>query len=366
MGAKFNAQFERSGGESPMALAEVPRTTIDPAATFEAYSSGVRSATEMSGGELFALIGHIKKEHGAKGDALEAELMKISRQKDKKIRLMDWVAENIRAAPSPAAPPPGTPGGMPKLQLAAAMGTPQGKAFGERPLTARPDYAGGNPITAAFSPPPPATAGSQTARAHVPAAPPDMSATVAEFVRGKEHMKMSGAEYYNLVAWLKTRGHNELEDKLMRVKLLGDKKFQLVKHMKETCAEMSAPAAGEATPPGVQAGVVTTPQGAQVLTVAHPTNYDPHAPPTAHQPLAPPPQSFQPAQPAALPHAVAAPVSAPSAMAPPQTSIVGCVAVLEQTVMRLEESFAFAVECMQTDLAAAKEQLRQLKAQVGH
>ena len=41
------------------------------------------------------------------------------------------------------------------------------------------------------------------------------------------------------------------------------------------------------------------------------------------------------------------------------------IGALEQTLGRLEESFNFAVECMQADMGHAKEQLRALKAAVG-
>ena len=40
------------------------------------------------------------------------------------------------------------------------------------------------------------------------------------------------------------------------------------------------------------------------------------------------------------------------------------IRTLEGTLGRLEESLNFAVECMRTDLAQAKAQLNQLKAQV--
>lgn len=59
--------------------------------------------------------------------------------------------------------------------------------------------------------------------------PPD-----AAFAAGKEHVAMTGGEYHGLVAWLRTNGHPDLEDQLMRIKLLGDKKYQLCKYLKET------------------------------------------------------------------------------------------------------------------------------------
>ena len=45
-------------------------------------------------------------------------------------------------------------------------------------------------------------------------------------------------------------------------------------------------------------------------------------------------------------------------------AFVTSIRALEGTLHRLDESFHFAVECMQTDLAQAKAQLAELKAQV--
>ena len=44
------------------------------------------------------------------------------------------------------------------------------------------------------------------------------------------------------------------------------------------------------------------------------------------------------------------------------SSFVASVLALEATLGRLDESFSFAVECMQTDMAAAKAELAKLKA----
>ena len=87
--------------------------------------------------------------------------------------------------------------------------------------------------------------------------------------------------------------------------------------------------------------------GAQVLQVAPP--YMPPMPqPVPAAAALPPP-----------PAAVAA------AVPPAGGAVAQHIVTLEATIQRLEESFAFAVECMQTDMAQAKEQLRQLKATVG-
>eukprot|EP00966_Prymnesium_polylepis_P231601 5358329-Prymnesium_polylepis.1 len=50
---------------------------------------------------------------------------------------------------------------------------------------------------------------------------------------GSPRAAVTGGEYHGLVAWLRAQGLGEIEDQLMRVKLLGDKKFQLTKFLKE-------------------------------------------------------------------------------------------------------------------------------------
>ena len=143
----------------------------------------------------------------------QAELMKISRQKDKKIRLMDWVAEHTKykPAPKPAASP------VPKLDVARSRGpadagvgdlighsprraapepptAPSAPAEPARPLTARADFAapGASSKPVANSPPP---APPLTARAAPAVA--DMSAAMATFVEGKDHLQMSGGECHD-------------------------------------------------------------------------------------------------------------------------------------------------------------------------
>jgi hypothetical protein len=117
--------------------------------------------------------------------------------------------------------------------------------------------------------------------------------------------------------------------------------------VREKCADLAASAVGHPTevdvaiPPPVAMG------SAQVYELSQ------------HQP---PPMMPQHAQVQAPP-----PMAAPMAPAPgaPPAGYAAAVTALETTIARLEESFAFAVECMQTDMAAAKEQLRQLKALAG-
>ena len=364
---KYNAQFQRSSA-SPLAEVQAPRLELDGAQVLSKYVPGSgANAAEMSGAEFYAVVGHIKRQHGPKGDALETELMKISRQKDKKLRLADWIAEHhvqpvaVAAAPpmSPAVPP------MPRLDLASA-GT---AAPSVRPTTARPDYHNNaSQMEAVFGSPRAAqpASGSMTARpstapAPVAAAPvADMSVIFASFCAGRDHVKMSGADYHSLVAWLKSKGHGDLEDMLIKVRLLGDKKFQLVKYMKEKCAELlpgGAAASGAITQEHYDMpGLPLPPQpmavgGAQVLEMHHP----PHPP--VHQMYAPPPAA----------PVVAPPVAAPPIAAPPVVggkSPLDTITELEMTVGRMEESFNFAIECMKDDMRQVKTQLAALRAVV--
>ena len=415
---EFDAQFQRSCA-SP--LQEKPsRPEIDGAAVLARFVNTGVDAGEMTGAEMYAAIATLKKSKGPKGDALEADLMKISRQKDKKIRLVEWCAEQAKdlAASNPelgvaslGASPRAAPA-MPRLDLQGAtavpvrMGPPKeagvGDLIGQSPrremparpatagsMTARGDFASG----AAAAAPPKADlpAPPMTARAGGPGAPPaDMSASLATFLSGKDHLQMSGAEYHSLLAWLKTKGHPELEDKLMRVKLLGDKKYQLVKHIREHCAHL-APGAAQVgaqvmqlqhdqaglAPPQMQmqsfpAAQTPVQQQVQVpmqqmqqmqMQQMQPQQQQQQWQQPQQTPLQTPVR--QPAQPAPAQPAPAPAAAPPAAAAPTQAgagSVAHGVQALEATIGRLEESFAFAVECMTTDLNAAKEQLRQLKA----
>lgn len=195
-----------------------------------------------------------------------------------------------------------------------------------------------------------------------------MSAVVQQYAEGKDHLKMSGSEYYSLVAWLKARGHGDLEDHLLKVRTLGDKKFHLVRHIRDKCASVAPaaampaadefpadisdlpidaplpPAPAPAAPPPVQMG------GAQVLTLS------------ASMGSA---EALQHTLPAALVNAVAAIQQAAPIAGGPNAAVCDGIRTLEGTLGRLEESLNFAVECMQSDLAHAKQQLAGLKAQVG-
>ena len=77
----------------------------------------------------------------------------------------------------------------------------------------------------------------------------------------------------------------------------------------------------------------------------------------ASEPVAVPPLALAAAAPAA-------PVaSTPGGV--PRQSIHALLLTQEQTLTRMEESFSFAVQCMQADMAVARENLVKLRAQLG-
>ena len=171
------------------------------------------------------------------------------------------------------------------------------------------------------------------------------------------------------------------------MKLLNDKKFALVKYMREQCAALAPGVAGppslsaEAMPPPVHMG------GAQVLQTAHAGPAQqmglPAVPPQMAErdlgaPMAPMPtmgatmdaiaatraqQQMMMQGVAAVQHAHAA-VAGGGAAPVVSEAMLKTVATLESAVSRLEESLNFAVECMQTDMAQCKEALQSLKAQL--
>jgi hypothetical protein len=231
---KFNAQFQRSTA-SPLQEVTAPRVVLDGATVLDKYLSG-EPATSMSGAEFYAVVGHLKLQEGQKGDALEAELMKVTRQADKKTRLLEWCTQNIgqreppARSPAPVAPQErmpaaGTPSrsaaeakpellSISRLDLSGALAERDvggQQSARQRPATARPQLGGdamagllgGGPA----APAPPLTARPATASDAGGAPLADMSAVVQQYAEGKDHLKMSGSEYYSLVAWLKARGH---------------------------------------------------------------------------------------------------------------------------------------------------------------
>ena len=67
---EYNAQFQRSMA-SPEALSDKKKpVVIDGAAVLDKYVGG-ESAAAMTGAEFYALVGHIKRQHGQRGEAQE-------------------------------------------------------------------------------------------------------------------------------------------------------------------------------------------------------------------------------------------------------------------------------------------------------
>ena len=392
---EYNAQFQRSIA-SPEALSDKKKPVVlDGAAVLDKYIGG-ESAAAMTGAEFYALVGHIKRQHGQRGEALEQELMKVTRQMDKKIRLLDWCTTNLGRKEEPIAqptaaiqaaaaamanenlPPAGTPSrpmatkpalemSVNKLDLSGLGGERDVGASTARPSTARPQL-GGDAMAGLLGAAP--TTGAATARpatatppgkpAAAAAQPPaDMSVVMAAFMSGRDHLKMSGAEYHSLLTWLKSKGHENIEDTLLKVRSLGDKKFHLVKYMREKCATLLPPNATMAIPPMEAAAAATT----TVVDVSD-------AATVAVPPLAVAPVQMGNAQVLQLDQTMGSQVmqavAAIQQAAPVQSggAVLEGIRTLEGTLGRLEESLNFAVECMRTDLAQAKAQLNQLKAQV--
>ena len=493
--------------QSPLKEAPPPRV-LDGGAVLDKYMTTGAGAGQMSGAEYYALVGHIKRQHGPKGEvcapctslcgtatrpchwpplllspnptpcpsltgcsqttnplplcaranspqALETELMKITRQMDKKMRLLDWVSDHAgnaaAAAPPPqqvatprqaATPPPqaaapvvahydppaagtpsnrgqhggmgGQPGGMPQISRLnlGGMGGDE-RVPGEHPqqqlqqqqqqqqqqhipsgaqtARARTAMLGGGGMAdllgGAGGPP---GDGSMTARpstaqgggggGHLAAAAPiDNMACAEAFRGGRDHLKMSGGEYYSLVAWLMAQGFSDLESDLLKVRSMGDKKLNLVKFLKEKWGGGGgAPPHAAAPPPhhGGGAMPVDVSDGAEPMMqqMGH-AQVMQMAPPQMQ--MAPPPQQPQQGGAGAMQAAALQQQQLAAAIATIQqaagggggglpanqaSAIIGSVAALEATVTRLDESFAFAVECMQTDLSAAKAEIAKLKA----
>ena len=370
---KFNAQFQRSNA-SPLAEVRAPALELDGSQVLCKYMATGASPADMSGAEFYAVLGFLKRQHGPKGEALEADLMKISRQKDKKLRLADWIAEHHGPPSSaqalmtaPSTPLHAAAPTMPRLNLSTALAMDEPAAVAAaRPATSRPalngsqmaDIFGASPRASAAMPSGALTARPSTAPAPAPgaqAAPvADMSVAFASFVGGRDHIKMSGGEYHGLVSWLQSKGHGDIEDLLMKVRLLGDKKFHLVKYMKEKCADLMIIGAGARGPVTQEHYEMPAPapmrvSGAEVMQMA-----------PLQMPPMPPHQSMAHAQP--MP---AAPFYPPAASAaPPPEGMLDVLTKLENTVSRMEESFNFAIECMRDDMKQAKAQLAVLRASI--
>ena len=76
-------------------LTELP---VDAASALKRFTEGGEKADTMSGKEMYAIVDMLKREHGAEAAALEASLLKVKRQLDKKIMLLDWVGEHVGPA----------------------------------------------------------------------------------------------------------------------------------------------------------------------------------------------------------------------------------------------------------------------------
>jgi hypothetical protein len=253
MSQAFQAQFERSGPPSPPSTRS--DQTVDGAAALRRFTVGGAPVDAMTGKEMYAIIDMLKAEHGNAGIELESSLLRLKRQLDKKIALLAWVSENI----SHIAPKPPLADRTNTAALATEMPRPATAPSGAEmrqsslrgptvtPATSRVaddtailqllnDFAGGEAGLAsrwragglrALEEPSMATA---PARLITPSQPP------LPHTAGRDHLSMTGVEMFDLIGWLKSHGHSEIEDQLIRVRLQGDKKFQLC-----SCARRPAP-----------------------------------------------------------------------------------------------------------------------------
>lgn len=349
----FNQQFERSGPASPPSSPQRERVQIDGAAVMVKYAAGdPNEAKSMSGAEMYAILSHLKEGAHADGAAeLEKSMLKLRRQPDKKIHLMEWVIANVGAA----APP------KPLANIDSNV----------RPTTAPAD--GGASIKRKMGGSQAAPAAAETPRA--PAAPTPRAASlghadaiglVEQFaLSGRDHLSMNGAELHGLVQWLQDQGHSDIEDLLLKVRSLGDKKFHLCQYLKthaEALTQAPAPVQNEAP---AMAATMRQPapaemeapqmQPQQQLAMTMPPAPAPawEAPPPAEQLYAPAEQLYAPAPPVSNP---------PTARSGSERALVQHVMMLGQTLDRMEETFNFQVDCMREDMKKAREQLHMLNA----
>lgn len=309
-----DAQFQRSKPDSPSGT-PVKRVLIDGATALSKFVSG-SGVQDMTGAEFFAIVGHIKENHPG-GNELEIDLMKVKRHADKKRHLQNWIEENIRSTNAQL-----------ELQQHLSVVAPL-----ERASSARGDLDRGTLQQKHDSSTQPLLERNSSAPALL--AMQDVTDTMNEFAAGKDHLQMNGREYHGIVAWLKAHGHSDVEDNLMRVKLLGDKKYHLVKYVKEFLSDRLR-----------NSEIVELPPHQRELSTSLTT---------------PRVDSFE------VPHAAPAEyLRETSCVTSWQANDVRAVAAqnviaLEQTIQRMEESFRFAVECMQNDMLHAREQLRVLR-----
>ena len=356
--SQFNQQFERSGPASPPSSPARERVQIDGASVMGKYAAGdPNEAKSMSGAEMYAILGHLKEGAHADGVAeLEKSLLKLRRQPDKKIHLMEWVIANVGAAapPKPLAnidsnarptTAPSDGGASIKRKMEASRGLGAMQAPGEAAETPRGSAA------------PTPRAGSL---AHA-----DAIGLVEQFaLSGRDHLSMNGAELHGLVQWLQNQGHSDIEDLLLKVRSLGDKKFHLCQYLKthaETLSQAPAPVQNEAPS---MAATMHQPAPAEMMMMEAPPQQQmqqlaltmPPAPaPAWEAPLAAAPaeQLYAPAPMASNP---------PTARSGGDRALVQHVMMLGQTLDRMEETFNFQVDCMREDMKKAREQLHMLNA----
>ena len=352
----FNEQFERSVADSPV-REERKRVEVDAVAAMRKFTEGGEQPTKMSGAEMFAIISRMKTEYGEKGTELEAELLKTRKMVDKKIALVDWLNQNIGPVAQPA-------------PLTERNG------MAARPTTAPPMHASGAMTDRSADP---AAAKKRKSNEYNP--PPtfakpalmadgDALALLTAFAGGRDHLTMSGAEYHGLVAWLKAHGHEEIEDNLMRVKLLGDKKFQLAAFIKKVGAEAFCAAAAQSQ---THAPPTPTPNVQSMVIDAQPT-------PVNLATTMPTPMAAPMAQPApganvfggagalgANPLVAIQSMEACLQVLPPSTLPVPITRrrPRDSPTQRMEETFNFAMESAQSDIAQARGQLRALRMAIG-
>lgn len=323
MNKNLDAQFQRSGPVTPEHTPQ-KRVVVDGAASLDRFVSGDASTeADMTGAEYFAIVAHVKENHSS-GNELEGELLKMKTLKDKRRHLIAWIGEKYGTA----APPTMVPSNV--VQASARPSTahadismsarnPLSEAQKERPATARTLAA--QPLIQQVQPP------DNKASYH------EMFPVAESFASGRDHLEMNGGEYHGLIAWLKAIGHGDVEEQLLRVRLLGDKKLHLCKYLKELF--ISGVFSGQ---PSLNDKQFPQPQEEAEVWV------DDQVPPPKYAP----------------------PLQSASQQAQPNKRLITnqSILALEQTLQRMEESFNFAVECMQSDMMHAREQLQQIRRNV--
>ena len=304
-------QFERSGPATPEE--KVERIAVDPIQALQKFKNRDADAGKMTGKEMYAIIDHLKtsQQHADSAHALENDMMKIKRQFDKKFMLVQWIADNLIEKSDCEQPHVSEP-------LADLSNHP----VEERPKTA----------------PPPA--GATPAKKHrdscgLPRLTQSSNALgltdfeanrlLDEYASGRDHLTMTGKELYPLISHLSSHGHDDIEDALMKIRHPADKKLHLTHYIKRVHQARTI----------VEEPEQPTNDGVQKLTDED----------TAHE-------ESQPCQ------SNNTMKYAPPAAGKLQTQI----ATLEATLLRMEESHAFAVECMHADMAQARAQLSALRS----